>query len=88
MRWRQAARSPKTIYAFSHPTSSNTTLTTTSLSMSSSHPDGDDSAYAPRPAPASFEDFMAQVDAATRSHGGIMVDESLYEELFAAAPHG
>ncbi len=47
-----------------------------------------DSPYAARPPPASFDDFMAQVDAATQAHGGIMVDEEIYEELFASAAPG
>jgi hypothetical protein len=46
------------------------------------------SPYAARPPPASFDDFMAQVDAATQAHGGIMVDEEIYEELFASAAPG
>ncbi|BEI81192.1 hypothetical protein CcaverHIS002_0203520 [Cutaneotrichosporon cavernicola] len=47
-----------------------------------------ESPYSARPPPATFDDFMAQVDAATQAHGGIMVDEEVYEELFAAAPPG
>ncbi|KLT44449.1 hypothetical protein CC85DRAFT_283671 [Cutaneotrichosporon oleaginosum] len=31
---------------------------------------------------------MAQIDAATQAHGGIMVDEEIYEELFASVPPG
>lgn len=39
--------------------------------------------YEPRPAPASFDEFMAAM-----SSDGVLVDEGLYEEFFAEAEQG
>lgn len=49
-------------------------------------PGEEESPYAARPPPASFDDFMAQVSAIQEAHGGIMVDEDLYEDIFGEAP--
>lgn len=49
-------------------------------------PGDEESPYAARPAPASFDDFMAQVSAIQDAQGGIMVDEDLYEDIFGEAP--
>lgn len=49
-------------------------------------PGDEESPYAARPAPESFDDFMAQVSAIQEAHGGIMVDEDLYEDIFGEAP--
>lgn len=84
--WRQAARSSsfRHLQLFLLLILHNLTYHTLTNMSSQENP----SPYAARPPPASFDDFMAQVDAATTAHGGIMVDEELYEELFAAAPPG
>lgn len=49
-------------------------------------PGDEESPYAARPAPESFDDFMAQISAIQEAHGGIMVDEDLYEDIFGEAP--
>lgn len=47
---------------------------------------GEESPYAARPAPASFDEFMAQVSAIQDAHGGVLVDEDLNEDVFGVAP--
>lgn len=42
--------------------------------------------YAARAAPADFSEFMAAMDAAHASNGGVMVDADLFEEFFGHAP--
>lgn len=56
------------------------------LPMSAQDPDP----YAARPAPASFDEFMAHIDAAQAQQGGggLLVDADLYEELFGELPTG
>ncbi|WOO82082.1 E3 ubiquitin-protein ligase [Vanrija pseudolonga] len=44
--------------------------------------------YAPRPAPGTFDEFIAQVDATADAGGSVIVDADLYEEIFARIPVG
>lgn len=44
--------------------------------------------YAPRPAPGTFDEFIAQVDATADAGGSVIVDADLYEDIFARIPVG